>query len=430
MNELMQYINQLAGGNQVLSGFVGAWFLGVATWVLRNVPLRILQRLKVALVVTLRINAIEGENFSRGDDSIATVTRWLLKHGWTPSLRNFRASIDGHHTLSTGSTVWFLWRRRLMWASVGEVVINSGTKHVVIISALCLGDANKLLTAWYNEVKRTDPAPDGFVTANLVTADNWGNERSFTTISPKRGLNELPVDVAIKELLVEAVRGLFDQRQWFIDNRCPRKLVILASGVPGCGKTSLGMALANAFNLQINVVTNNAFNPMILRNLISGAVGKETPTFILIDDIDCREELKARELKQSQDAGMTISNGPTVGLADYLAVFGGGEPLDNVIIFMTTNHPEKLDPAFRRAGRIDITLELGGTSPEQQREFALKHWPELEDRIGNDFFRSECTAADLFNVLSRARWDSGIAYRLLVELANKESPLKEVVNGD
>lgn len=420
MNELVQYINQLAGGNQVLSGFVGAWFLGVATWVLRNVPLRILQRLKVALVVTLRVNAIEGENTSRGDDTIATVTRWLLKHGWAPSLRNFRAGIDGHHTLSTGSTIWFIWRRRLMWATVGELNINNGTKHVVIISALCLGNANDLLTTWYKEVKRTDPAPEGFNTAQLVSADSWGNVRFFPALAPKRELTSLPVDENVKERLLSAIGGLIERRQWFIDNRCPRKLVILASGAPGCGKTSLGMALANEFKLPINIVTNNAFNPMILRGMIANAAGKEIPTFILIDDIDCREELKSRELKKDQDAGMTISNGPTIGLADYLAVFGGSEPMDNVIIFMTTNHPEKLDPAFRRAGRIDINIDLQGTTPAQQYEFALKRWPELAARIEPGFFVGDCVAADLFGVLSEARWDSEKAYGLLNELRHKQ----------
>ena len=94
--------------------------------------------------------------------------------------------------------------------------------------------------------------------------------------------------------------------------------------------------------------------------------------------------------------------------------------MDNVIIFMTTNHPEKLDPAFRRAGRIDIAIDLHGTTPAQQYEFALKRWPELVSRIKPGFFVGDCVAADLFGVLSEARWDSERAYGLLVELRNKQ----------
>lgn len=431
MNELVHYVNQLAGGNQFLSGFIGAWVLSVGTWLLRNVPLRIVTRIKMAVVATLQINSIEGENTTRGDEQLGTVTRWLLEHGWSPTLRNFRRSINGENVLSAGTTVWFLWRRRLMWVTVDELSINSGTKYRVVVSAFCLGNANALLKAWYTEVRRTDPAPEGYVTTDLVSPSRWGAPTANPVVTPIRRLETLPVDLSVKTKLVTAVKGLLDNRQWYIDNVVPRKLVILATGVPGCGKTSLGMALANHFNLPMSLVTNGAFTPVILRELICGAGGKELPRFILVDDIDCREEILARTAKEPIQGNTTISSGENVyGLADYLAVFGGGEPMDNVIIFMTTNHPEKIDPAFRRSGRIDITLDLGGTTPAQQREFALKHWPDLKDRIGEDFFQSGCVAADLFNILALARWETDVAYRLLVELARKESPLKEVVNGD
>jgi len=39
--------------------------------------------------------------------------------------------------------------------------------------------------------------------------------------------------------------------------------------------------------------------------------------------------------------------------------------LSECIVIMTTNHIEKLDPAFIRPGRVDHKLELGNVSKEQ-----------------------------------------------------------------
>jgi mitochondrial chaperone BCS1 len=37
------------------------------------------------------------------------------------------------------------------------------------------------------------------------------------------------------------------------------------------------------------------------------------------------------------------------------------------VLFLTTNHPERLDPALIRPGRVDRKVELGHATPDQAR---------------------------------------------------------------
>ena len=37
------------------------------------------------------------------------------------------------------------------------------------------------------------------------------------------------------------------------------------------------------------------------------------------------------------------------------------------MLFLTTNHPERLDPALIRPGRVDRRIQLGNTTPDQAR---------------------------------------------------------------
>lgn len=47
---------------------------------------------------------------------------------------------------------------------------------------------------------------------------------------------------------------------------------------------------------------------------------------------------------------------------------------------MTTNHPERLDPALIRPGRVDVKEYLGHASAYQMKEMFLRFYGGAEDR--------------------------------------------------
>lgn len=61
-------------------------------------------------------------------------------------------------------------------------------------------------------------------------------------------------------------------------------------------------------------------------------------------------------------------------LSGLLNVLDGVVDCPNRILIMTTNHPEKLDPALIRPGRIDKIIYLGYLQPPEAKEVYLPYF--------------------------------------------------------
>ena len=74
------------------------------------------------------------------------------------------------------------------------------------------------------------------------------------------------------------------------------------------------------------------------------------PSPPLHDDEEVRRETKKRSRRAGADEPLT--------LGAFLEILDGIVEIPGRIVIMTTNHPEQLDPALRRPGRIDMELEF------------------------------------------------------------------------
>jgi chaperone BCS1 len=112
-------------------------------------------------------------------------------------------------------------------------------------------------------------------------------------------------------------------------------------------------------------------NASDLQNFANAAADLPNNCIFIIEDIDSNKIVQPREVstaaKTSDQQTVRIS-GPfmkgqtgfsTINLADILnAIDGITAPVGRVLI-LTTNHPEKLDPALLRPGRIDLKVNVG-----------------------------------------------------------------------
>ena len=87
------------------------------------------------------------------------------------------------------------------------------------------------------------------------------------------------------------------------------------------------------------------------------------------------------------------SKGPEdeLALSYLLNLLDGTISIDDLVVIMTTNHPEKLDPALCRAGRIDAKLEFKNCDREMvstifRTMFEKELEPELLNRVIPDVF--------------------------------------------
>jgi len=82
-------------------------------------------------------------------------------------------------------------------------------------------------------------------------------------------------------------------------------------------------------------------------------------TLLLIEDVD--RVFKSERLTTEQTG--TTSSG-------LLNTLDGVSSREGRVLFLTTNHPERLDPTLIRPGRVDLNLELSHAVPDKaQRLF-------------------------------------------------------------
>jgi chaperone BCS1 len=69
-------------------------------------------------------------------------------------------------------------------------------------------------------------------------------------------------------------------------------------------------------------------------------------------------------------------------------VLDGFHAPENVIVFMTTNEAEALDPALLRPGRIDYRLFVGEAAGSQKAELYRRFFPEATEIEAREFAES------------------------------------------
>src|SRR5271168_1416440 len=70
----------------------------------------------------------------------------------------------------------------------------------------------------------------------------------------------------------------------------------------------------------------------------------------------------------------------SITLSGFLNALDGVVASEERIIFMTTNHPEKLDPALIRPGRVDVMEYIGHATEYQMQQMFSRFYGGPEER--------------------------------------------------
>ncbi len=136
----------------------------------------------------------------------------------------------------------------------------------------------------------------------------------------------------------------------------------LLEGPPGNGKTSSIFALAAHLKMPIYMLHLPSVSG---DNCFMGLIGElPSPCILLIEDIDTAFNGRKSLLS---DEGVTYSC--------FLNVFDGVASKKGRIAFLTTNHPEKLDKALLRHGRIDRRFHYPNASRWQMIQLYNRFLP-------------------------------------------------------
>lgn len=179
---------------------------------------------------------------------------------------------------------------------------------------------------------------------NILITDKYGEWINYNKL-PSRTLESIYIDNSIKNKIVKDIEVFLESEKDYNNFGIPYKRTYLLTGIPGSGKTSLIKALCKKFNYSLSMlsISNNFDNSSLLVAI------KELPkkTIFLIEDID---SLFEKRNFSTDNNSLTFSN--------FINILDGILYRHSTIIFLTTNHPEKLDHALLRIGRIDMIIKF------------------------------------------------------------------------
>ncbi|KAH7302879.1 P-loop containing nucleoside triphosphate hydrolase protein, partial [Stachybotrys elegans] len=185
--------------------------------------------------------------------------------------------------------------------------------------------------------------------------DHWRKEKAVVA----RPLSTVILDAKQKEPLIKDIRDFLnpDTRRWYTEHSIPYKRGYLLHGPPGTGKSSFSLSIAGELDMDIYVVSIPGANDRMLKSLFAGLPDR---CVVLLEDIDAAGAACSRD-SNSEDSDSDGDARPQkrgVTLSGLLNVLDGVASQEDRVLVMTTNHPQRLDPALTRPGRIDKEVEF------------------------------------------------------------------------
>lgn len=237
--------------------------------------------------------------------------------------------------------------------------------------------------------------------------NHFGDFAQSTSVLARRDPGSIFLDEGKMEGILDDVAAFIEAEPLYRKFDQPYHRGYLLYGPPGTGKTSIIKAVANHFNMDLYIA--NITSTKMERNGFDTIISAVKPYSILvIEDIDTLASAqdtskKRRGTDESAEHLMSLLN----GLDGLLTPRG-------VIVFLTTNFKEKLDPRLLRPGRVASHIEIG-----YMGSYALDQMFEYYYgvRAGIDIDGLEITPAKIAEIFKLNMENPDAAYTAVNDLA-------------
>ncbi|GMH41329.1 hypothetical protein BSKO_09239 [Bryopsis sp. KO-2023] len=175
-----------------------------------------------------------------------------------------------------------------------------------------------------------------------------------------------------------------ETRKWYISRGIPYKRSLLLYGPPGSGKSSVIKMVASECGRSVCYLQPAGMSDSALADAVEDLPRR---TVLVLEDVDA---LFAAGRESTKKQKLTFSG--VLNTLDGLL-----SPQNGQLIIMTSNHPEKLDPAMIRSGRVDRRFELSSPTTDQAERMFHAFYPDAastqDGQQAAETFAQKCLAA-------------------------------------
>ena len=371
MEVIFEWVVEQLKSNQVFGGFIGGSLLFSFLYSLRNFPKHILNIFRKLLTV-------ETEIFSN-TEGFAWISEYLSAFGHIKKSRRLRIENsdggddviltlgDGFHFLKIDG-IWIIIQKSL------DKERSKGFSPTESYKIITFGRSQK------NILKLIENSKKRIYSQDKVPIYSWSTHKYWRLANKcnNRSLETIFIEDEVKESLTKDIDWFLSSENWYNIRGISWHRGYLFEGPPGTGKSSLVLALATYLK-----------KPIYLMNLSSVSVDEDlqiafstckSKGILLIEDIDASQ--KSRDLiieKNTTEKEPEVKK--PVSLSAILNQLDGNLSPPGLLVLMTSNYPERLDPAILRPGRVDFTIHLGYLTPKTAENMLHKFYPDIKIEI-------------------------------------------------
>jgi len=404
---MFESLQSAFASNPLLSGGTALAVAGVLAMWLREVPAKVAAWAKHFLVTTLAVDSRDELMFPAlveymdSRDALRRINNFTVR-----TVRQQGSTYQSlHDELQQGGRPvalfspgegfhLFVLDGRLMWmkreVQVGVTVIEKITLSTFgrdkrPLEAIVHAAMDHRIERELNRIAVYVPSPYN----NEWTRARLGNNRKLDSVVLKAGQ---------KEAILADLNRFFAARERYEALGIPWRRGYLLYGPPGTGKTSLVTALAS--ELALNVCVLSLASPNVTDEKIGNLLASvPRRSVILIEDVDAFFQQRSKA-----DTGVKVSYSGFINALDGVAAHEGS------VVFLTTNHPQLIDEAAIRSGRVDFRMELGLCDRDQL------------ERMFRKFFDDDAAAVRFADRVPSGRWaPAQVQERLLKAAAADEA---------
>lgn len=378
------WLDHVSGGNH----FLAVALFGVIAVVFRRTPLIIYNFIKRQLLFTVRMSTAYDTGAPR---TMHELLSWHRQSRWAKYSKSIQLRDNGeteHERIITGIGRHFFFREGvLFWMSVslaeqkGDGYGNQNNEmQIVVLTTFTWNQIKlrKLLLSLYTVDLECPPT-------YAIDTQGYHSGRFILTghINKFYGAQKQMIDNVYYQEMYELIDRFVNNKQWYADNGIKHKEAFLLYGEPGTGKTTVFRHFCSIFNIPMVTCS-----PGQLSALRAELTMRKEPIAIVLEDIDTTSYLCADDpsTEEEDDKRSPLpypyGRGFSANLSDrsiFLNFFDGITPLDNVLVFASTNHIEKIHSSVYRIGRFDHMYNI--SFPTMSKVAEILEWDYDDERM-------------------------------------------------